>query len=539
MFAVWQNATETEVYALSLLLAVLLVVAGERAGREDGFRSRLVLAYLLGLAVAVQISALVAAPAAVYLAACPGGRVRWARVLSLGGVLLVVIGLGLVSQVLMVAGVTSVLASAVFDRDGAPWQRVVNPMLLALVALIGASATLFMLVRAAHDPGVNQGNPASWPAFVDVVARRQYVLPPLWPRRAPIWIQLGNFFQYADWQVAFGLDASVAPSWLRTPWSVLFGAVAWVGARWHWGRHRHSALAALVLFAGASLGVIAVLNLRAGPSIGVGVLPADALHESRERDYFFALAFAVAGAWAGAGALVTAGALVPRRARLGALAFLVPLLLNWPMANRRREPDASLPRVLGAELLRSSPPRAVLLLAGDNDSYTVWYQQHVNRLRADVTPVTIPLLGARWYREELARRDSLLSPREVDTWQGEGGTLRALGVHARRAGRVVTAATSVSAGTREHAAPAWVLRGMVYMDSVAVGAQVAVVDGIDQPAARGAADRIERDVPRLSRPARDATSRYVQRLLQCPRFAAATLDRVEGADSLDSQCNRK
>ena len=61
-----------------------------------------------------------------------------------------------------------------------------------------------------------------------------------------------------------------------------------------------------VLLLMSSLGVVAVLNLRAGPSILDTVLPEGSSHEPRERDYFFALAFATAGTWIGAGAVVLA-----------------------------------------------------------------------------------------------------------------------------------------------------------------------------------------------------------------------------------------
>jgi hypothetical protein len=73
--------------------------------------------------------------------------------------------------------------------------------------------------------------------------------------------------------------------------------LAVVGARWHWRQDPRSARGTAALLLLSSLGVVAVLNLRAGPSILDSVLPPGALHEPRERDYFFALAFATAGAW--------------------------------------------------------------------------------------------------------------------------------------------------------------------------------------------------------------------------------------------------
>jgi hypothetical protein len=44
----------------------------------------------------------------------------------------------------------------------------------------------------------------------------------LWPRRAPWWLQIGNLFQYVDWQFALGLDQWIGASWFRTPVTILF-----------------------------------------------------------------------------------------------------------------------------------------------------------------------------------------------------------------------------------------------------------------------------------------------------------------------------
>ena len=46
------------------------------------------------------------------------------------------------------------------------------------------------------------------------ILRRQYDVPALWPRRAPFYLQLGNVFEYADWQFAKSLAPDAPPSWL-------------------------------------------------------------------------------------------------------------------------------------------------------------------------------------------------------------------------------------------------------------------------------------------------------------------------------------
>jgi hypothetical protein len=539
MLAVWLNATETEVYAVSMLLGVLMVVTGERAGALDSARHRILLAYLMGLAIPIQISALVAAPAAIVLASLPpdGRRPAPRHALSLGGVLVIVIALSQGSIGLAAVGIGALATSIVLSGAGV---RRIEAVALVLVSAVGLSATLFMLVRAGHDPFINQGNPSSFSAMMDVVTRQQYPLPGMWPRRAPVWIQLLNLVQYADWQVASGLDASVSASWWRTPWSILALLLVIPGARWHFHRDRRGAIGTALLLASATLGVVAVLNLSAGPSILDRVLPPGAPHEPRERDYFFALGFATAGLWIGAGAVVMARRWMTSRPRFVAPLALgmaaIPAALNWNAATRR--PDGMLASTFGEALLASAPPRALLLLAGDNDSYTVWYRQATLGERRDVVPVTIPLLGATWYRAEQLRRHNLLPPSVVQAWVGEQATLDALVAGARREGRPVAASMSVSPSLRRQLASNWTLGGLAY---IAGEGQDARPDGVDSVRARAVEDLIVRRLPVVPG-GRDPASAYVARLLRCP---AAILrlggSGAEGRDStsLDSRCNFK
>jgi hypothetical protein len=174
------------------------------------------------------------------------------------------------------------------------------------------------------------------------------------------------------------------------------------------------------------------MNFRAGASFGHGVLPDDAPHEARDRDYFFVLGFLVWGAWAGAGLVSW---IAERRPNLvaGAVALAaLPVALNWPAIAHRDGVVTALPRTVAAALLWSAPRDAVLVTGGDNDSFPLWYEQVVHGARPDVRVVVAPLLGARWYRAELARRDSLLPASAVERWQGERETLAAIDSTARQ-----------------------------------------------------------------------------------------------------------
>src|SRR5262249_57573258 len=118
------------------------------------------------------------------------------------------------------------------------------------------SATLFLLVRSRFDPGINQANPRTWSELAYTVARRQYDVAGLWPRRAPIWLQLANWFEYADWQWALRLAPSVVPNIWRVLATSLFGGLGFAGSVWHRRRERRKGGAVLLLFLLWLLGVM-------------------------------------------------------------------------------------------------------------------------------------------------------------------------------------------------------------------------------------------------------------------------------------------
>lgn len=201
----------------------------------------------------------------------------------------------------------------------------------------------------------------------------------------------------------------------------------------------------LVLILSASVGLVLYMNFKAGASFGHGLLPEGSPHEARDREYFFALAFWCWGAWAGMGAVSLASRVRESLAWAGVAVAALPLVLNWQATDRRRNPEASLAALYGRALLWSVPERGVLIAGGDNDTFPIWYLQTVEGERKDVTVVVGPLLGARWYRAELARRDSLLPLSLVDgRWPGESNLLDT--IFAAAAARKRAAVNAVSAG---------------------------------------------------------------------------------------------
>ena len=537
MSTVWLNATETEVYAASLLLAMLTLAAAERAGRESGTRWLAMTAYLVVLAVPLHLSALVATPAAIALVVQRAEGADWDRGLLLAGVWVLAIGAGRVSLPLVGIGVLAVGGGAfvLADRIGERRAAAMAGALLG-VAAVAVSAVAFMLVRARFDPFINQGNPAAWHSLTDVIARRQYDVAPLWPRQAPAWLQLANVGQYADWQVALGLGPTVLPNLWRSAATVLFLSLGVYGAARHRLDDARTWRALLVLLVCGSVGVAAYLNLKAGPSIGAGVLPASTPHEARERDYFFALAFWTWGLWAGYGAVAFV-----RRLRApawsGVLLAGLPIVLNWSAVSRRSEPEASVPAAWARAMLDATPRRGVLIAAGDNDTYPLWYEQEVMHYRRDVEVVTLPLLPAGWYRAELRRRHDLLPSGGVSGWSGEPADAgRVIASRALAAGRPVAVSVYVDAGERAAIGSRWRATGLTFvLDTAGVGSAGAAAIVVDTSAALLLARAITAAAPPV-RPSTDPAESYFQSLLGCPAYLVRRVAAAPDA-SLDSLCN--
>ncbi|HEU4993974.1 MAG TPA: DUF2723 domain-containing protein [Gemmatimonadaceae bacterium] len=555
MSSVWLNATETEVYAASLALGVLMIWAGDRAGRSNELRWTYLTAYLIALSVPLHLSALVAAPVAILLAANDGDGLRWRTIAILGGVFVLVVGAGRVSVALSSVGALLVVVGAFVPSDrrltisllrdeasedqslstmplasthaNPAAHRVRMPIAMLMVALLGVSALAFLYLRARFDPAINQGNPDTLHALADVVARRQYAVSPTWPREAPLWVQLGNFGQYADWQVALSLGPTVLPSIPRTLGTVLFVGLGVEGGTRLWHTDRRLALALLTLFLCGSLGVLVYLNLHAGPSIGYGFLPENVVREARERDYFFVFAFWPWGVWAGVGA-VSLMQRLSRRTWPGVLLACLPIALNWQAVSRRHLPERALPRVAAEAFLESAPRNAVLFVVGDNDTYPLWFAQQVLRVRTDVTVVTVPLLPTEWYRAELSRRHFLLTAKGVGRFDNRMETAAEIADAARRLGRPVAAAITLTPDERDRLGRQWTATGVTYFEGN---------ERVDTAAAlrwsRWVSERLPRDSVRETI---DPVNTYFRSLLDCPRQLAN--HRAQGDTArLDSACN--
>ena len=88
-----------------------------------------------------------------------------------------------------------------------------------VVVVLGLSVHLFLPLRAALDPVINEADPSTWNALMESLARKQYDKPsmfmnpldPQMPRDAGLLAsQVLNYFQYFDWQWARSIAGNIS-----------------------------------------------------------------------------------------------------------------------------------------------------------------------------------------------------------------------------------------------------------------------------------------------------------------------------------------
>jgi Protein of unknown function (DUF2723) len=405
-FTVWaQSVINEKVYTVSLFgLALVSWLIVRWCDDPDGPRADrllVLIAYLSGLGYAIHMAGFLALPAVAVAVIIrrPRALVRWKLLLAIAGAL-----------------------------------------------ALGMTPFLTQPLRAAHFPGINEGEPtgcatqigvgctfskATYDRFMYNFNRGQYGKPALSDRQAPFVAQIDMWWLYFRWQ------------WLRDPLgrfpgfqrmlATLLLLLGGLGGYVHWKRDRRSFSYFGPLMLTVTLGLVYYMNFRYGssqsPELGDTVA-----REVRDRDYFYLWSFSAWSVWAALGlvyvwetiaALVGSGKVqlgnetfdLPRR-RSWLLAtpvlavVFIPLFANWQSASRAGQTDTA---DFAADLLNSVEPYGILITSGDNDTFPLWYAQEVEGIRRDVIVACLSLLNTDWYTRQLLRRpiyeyDSLRGP---------------------------------------------------------------------------------------------------------------------------------
>jgi hypothetical protein len=192
------------------------------------------------------------------------------------------------------------------------------------------------------------------------------------------------------------LPKSVTEASTYTPLYALPLVVGLLGMAYHIKRKKADAMVIGLLFFFTGLAIVLYVNQ-------VNVQP-------RERDYSYVGSFYAFAIWIGLGVLAI-NDFVGRKvnAKGAALASVAICLLVAPVLMAKQEwgdHDRSTkltPHDMAYNFLISCPKDAILFTNGDNDTYSLWYDQEVEGVRPDVRIVCTSLFSGDWYIHQMQK----------------------------------------------------------------------------------------------------------------------------------------
>ena len=214
-WTVWNQSTVNEkVYTVSMLSTALVLWLGVHWADDVPGQHRdrwlVLIGYILTLSSTNHMMGVLAAPAvAIYVVFTEPGLLLKPWALWLGVLVALAVsgkGAALVdgpaSDRAVVAVALLVLTAYTAWRDAGEFRR---PLLYLsiLAVVVGISLNYaFLPIRAAQYPPINEGEPTTWRALLDVLNRAQYGKPSVMYRQAEFAAQVGNYLQYFGWQFA-------------------------------------------------------------------------------------------------------------------------------------------------------------------------------------------------------------------------------------------------------------------------------------------------------------------------------------------------
>ncbi|NOT08830.1 MAG: DUF2723 domain-containing protein [Gemmatimonadales bacterium] len=445
-WTVWNQSTVNEkVYTVSMLSTALVTWLAVHWGDDEPGPHRdrwlVLIAYLIALSSTNHMMGVLALPAVGIYVLYTDWRVILRPWVALMGWLLLLGVTGRLGQLAALAGGVgagldpSLAVSLLGLIALAIWAGVKdykNPLLyLGVLAVVIALTPnyVFLPIRAGQFPPINEGEPAGFfsQALMDVINRVQYGKPSImatpWspdePRTFSLMLsQLSNYWQYFSWQFARDLPT------LRPLVTAFFTALGLGGLWTLFQKDRRAGIAALAMLFILTLALTFYLNFKYGFSMYPDQPELE--REVRERDYFFVVSFAFFGTLVAAG-LGSAAEWMVRRTRMRAAALpvlalgLIPLFGNRITASRDHEFIA---RDFARDLLESVEPYGILITAGDNDTFPIWYAQEVEGIRPDVTLANLSLMNTDWHLRQIRRRETpeFDPSKSIDLWKPRSDT---------------------------------------------------------------------------------------------------------------------
>ena len=287
-----------------------------------------------------------------------------------------------------------------------------------LFVVLGFTTYTMIVIRANVHPPMNENDPRSFSALLTYLNREQYGDFPIFKRR---WSSepdrqrtyanyTSDFDFFVRYQMNHMFTRYVLFNFAGRPsreqdadWSLsqLYGIPLLLGLfGLYWLLRKDWKLGAAFLMLFIIMGyLIAFYQNQQEP-------------QPRERDYFYAGAYAVFALWIAVGVrglvdLVGETVHRPRLAEAGAAGILVLALVfvpgrmaltNYHTHDRSRN---WIPREYAYNMLQTCEEDAIIFTNGDNDTFPLWYLQDVEGIRRDVRVVCLSLVNTPWYIQEL------------------------------------------------------------------------------------------------------------------------------------------
>lgn len=331
-------------------------------------------------------------------------HINWTIMIAMLSVIMVMLGVKEHFVGMGAAALLIVILGVLFRFSG--WKQA---LLIILVAVLGYSVHVYIPIRSAEKPAINENDPAqSQEATINYLERKQYGSQSMTSRM---------FKRRAEWSNQFGISERMGFwSFFSKQYGIngsKFVVLFLLGVFGIWELIRRKpriGLAFLVMLLIASVGLILYMNFADGtrqhPTTGADYM------EVRDRDYFFTPAFILFGLAMGMGAAILIQFLrdsitgmspaLKKGISFAAMAiFLTPtfaLAGNYYLCDRSRN---YIPYDYAWNLLTSSEENAILFTGGDNDTFPIWCLQEAYHIRTDVKLINMSLSNTKWYIKQI------------------------------------------------------------------------------------------------------------------------------------------
>ncbi len=176
-----------------------------------------------------------------------------------------------------------------------------------------------------------------------------------------------------------------------------------IGAFYHFRRRTKDAIVIALLFFFTGIAIVLYVNQNS-------VQP-------RERDYSYVISFYAFAIWIGLGVIALAeiagrkmSARLAAFSSFGVCLLAVPVLLAGKEWKGHDRSTKLTPHDMAYDYLNSCPKNAILFTYGDNDTYSLWYDQEVEGIRPDVRIVCLSLFSGDWYIHQMQGKMNQSAP---------------------------------------------------------------------------------------------------------------------------------